>query len=212
VLALGVAVSQAAKTERARAARAARTREADVEVSPTVESMVTEAVLRSQQPMFDPLGLTSDPGMYSFARDLELVNGRIAMLAAIGIPSAELFHEQLAGRVGLPMQLNAAGQAPHFLNGGNSNAIDAVVFISLAGMLAALGETAAHRSEGDSSFDPLNPHELRMQTLSPTFRCLLREAQRVNGRVAMVAVFCMFAVEAYTGEAVVDVTPFLFGA
>lgn len=197
----------------ARSAQRSRARRSAKNTATTIEQTVTQAVLRQREPLFDPLGLTQDADTYKAARDVEMHIGRFAMLGAVGYPTAELYHDQIAETLGLPAALAKGGQAPHVLNGGGNVFIDAIVFISLAGMLATVGETAAHRSADDKKWqDPLNPRGLHMSPmLSPTLRCLLREAQRVNGRAAMISILGMWAVEAYTGQAVVDVTPFLFG-
>lgn len=162
-------------------------------------------------PLFDPLGVCDTRESYSNARDLEIAYGRFAMLAAVGIPSAELYHEQIADAVGLPSRLAPGGQVPHILNAGSSVSplIDIAVFVSLAGIMAALGETASNRAKGDTKHDPLNPPELQLPMMSPVLRMALREAQRVNGRFAMVSVVTMALVEATTGQPVVEVTTFL---
>lgn len=214
-LAFGVVASRAMTAKKVRSGRSLKARDASAEApSDGVEKTIAEAVLRSSQPLFDPLGLCQNEETYKTARDLEMIMGRYAMLAAVGYPTAEIFHQQIAEVVGMPVQLTAAGQAPHFLNGGSINpVVDVVVFISLAGMFALLGEISAQRANGNTESDSLNPKGMRLNPMmSPTLRYLLSEAQRVNGRVAMAAIVCIVAVEAYSGKAVVDVSPFLFGA
>lgn len=213
VLALGVVASRAVTIKKVRSRSAMQARGGNAETtSGNVEGKIVEAVLRSSKPVFDPLGLSEDAETYQRSRDLEMITGRFAMLAAVGYPTAELFHEQIAEAAGMPAQLTATGQAPHVFNAGANPVLDAVVFVSLAGMLATMGEISTHRPNGNAKFDPMNPKEMRLNPMmSPTLRCLLREAQRVNGRAAMVAVIGMMAVEGYTGKAVVDVTPFMFG-
>eukprot|EP00913_Durusdinium_trenchii_P012161 g11422.t1 len=53
--------------------------------------------LMAQRPIFDPLNLLTDnEGAMKRATSLELVFGRAAMLAAVGVPSAELWHDEIA--------------------------------------------------------------------------------------------------------------------
>lgn len=149
--------------------------------------------------LFDPITILSDEGSIERARKLEMGLGRFAMLGAVGFPAAELYHEQLADATGLPSLLTTSGQAPSVVNGGQfSPAAEAVVALSIIGLLA----TALEKS---SSTDVLNP-----AALSPVLKSLLREAQTVNGRIAMVAVVMMGMQEAMTGKATVEMTPFLF--
>eukprot|EP00440_Ansanella_granifera_P015874 gb/GFBE01017247.1/.p1 GENE.gb/GFBE01017247.1/~~gb/GFBE01017247.1/.p1 ORF type:complete len:266 (+),score=32.18 gb/GFBE01017247.1/:1-798(+) len=209
------ASSSAVKRMAKRVCRSARTRSAEASfesAGDAAQKIVTQAGGRLSTPWFDPLGLCKTPESYQNARDLEMIVGRVAMLASIGLPAAELYHEDIADAMGLPSLLTPSGQAPHALNGGSLHpVVDLVVFTSLAGILATFGETVAHRCQGDAEFNPLNPQQMKISPmLSPTLRCLLREAQRMNGRVAMVAMTAMVAVETFTGQPVVDVTPFIF--
>jgi len=168
------------------------------------EAILSRSGGRTSTPWFDPLGLCESEERYLMSRDWEMTTGRVAMLAAVGYPAAEMWHQSLASAVGLPNLLSENGQAPHVLNGGSFHpVVDIVMFVSLAGILAAVGETVANGRKGDALHKSLNPRELRLApTLSPTLRCLLREAQRVNGRVAMLAVTSMLAVEGVTGHAI----------
>ncbi|CAJ1418546.1 unnamed protein product [Effrenium voratum] len=166
---------------------------------------VTRALARGT-PVFDPLNLTKDEGALKRAKTLEMVLGRVAMLAAVGVPSAELWHEQIADAAGLPNKLNPNGQAPTVFNGGTlSPIVEVVVVASLVGLTASAVE-ASSTKKGVEEFDSLRV----TPTLSPMIKSLLREAQVFNGRVAMVAVLGIAVAEVMTGQASVDITPFLF--
>eukprot|EP00930_Biecheleria_cincta_P085529 TRINITY_DN7490_c0_g1_i1.p2 TRINITY_DN7490_c0_g1~~TRINITY_DN7490_c0_g1_i1.p2 ORF type:complete len:254 (-),score=29.22 TRINITY_DN7490_c0_g1_i1:241-1002(-) len=206
---VGVVASCAALTKHAKQPRTQRRacRQAD-DGERAAQAILSRAGGRTSTPWFDPLGLCESEESYRVSRDWEMTTGRVAMLAAVGYPAAEMWHQPLASAVGLPNLLTENGQAPHALNGGSLHPVlDAVVFVSLAGILAAFGETVANGKKGDALHASLNPRELRLApTLSPTLRCLLREAQRVNGRAAMVAVTAMIVVEGVTGQPIASMT------
>ncbi|CAJ1340486.1 unnamed protein product [Effrenium voratum] len=134
---------------------------------------VTRALARGT-PVFDPLNLTKDEGALKRAKTLEMVLGRVAMLAAVGVPSAELWHEQIADAAGLPNKLNPNGQAPTVFNGGTlSPIVEVVVVASLVGLTASAVE-ASSTKKGVEEFDSLRV----TPTLSPMIKSLLREEAR----------------------------------
>lgn len=68
---------------------------------------------------FDPLGLGgSDKASLAFMREAEIKHGRLAMLACVGWPMAELLDKGLASAFGLPTMLTKTGASPSLLNGG----------------------------------------------------------------------------------------------
>lgn len=161
----------------------------------------------SQRPIFDPLNvLKDDEGAMKRAKTLELVLGRLAMLAVVGVPSAELWHDQIATATGLPNLLPDNGQAPSVINEHSLSPMVEVVLVSGIVGLSALALEAT--SEKSSTVEEIEG--LRQPRLSPMLKSALREAQVFNGRVAMVAVLAIAAQEVITGQATVDITPFLF--
>jgi hypothetical protein len=70
---------------------------------------------------FDPLGLASNKKRLFLFREAEIKHARIAMLAAVGWPTSELYHYQLSQYAGLDDLLAAGGKAPSVLNGGLDN-------------------------------------------------------------------------------------------
>ncbi|CAK9106164.1 unnamed protein product [Durusdinium trenchii] len=162
--------------------------------------------LMAQRPIFDPLNLLTDnEGAMKRATSLELVFGRAAMLAAVGVPSAELWHDEIAAATGLPNILPENGQAPSLMNGNSLNPIFDVVLVTSAVGLSALALEATSKNHSVEEID-----QLRMPRLSPMLKSALREAQVFNGRVAMVAIMAIAVQEAMTGQATVNITPFLF--
>lgn len=132
---------------------------------------------------FDPLGMTrigwglnegeTEEGrldrVYAY-REAELKHGRLAMLAVVGWPVAELFDGRLSDRLGLDNELvrpDAAGigMAPSVLNGGLGQV--SVAFwlgvVVVGGLVETLGferlteatRISKVRIPGDFGFDPL---------------------------------------------------------
>ena len=69
---------------------------------------------------FDPLGFASKETLFNW-RECEIKNARIAMLASVGWPAAELSHRIIADRLKLPEMLGDSGRVPSVLNGGLNN-------------------------------------------------------------------------------------------
>merc|ERR1712232_1358051 len=90
---------------------------------------------------FDPFGLAgADKESLIYMREAEIKHSRLAMLAVIGWPLAELFDKPLADAAGLPVLLTKSGASPAVLNGGLDK-IDPVYWIAV-GLLAGIVELA----------------------------------------------------------------------
>lgn len=166
-----------------------------------------ERVVLRDAPAWDPLGLTQDEDSFRRAKTLEKILGRVAMLAVVGVPAAELWHEEIAAAAGLPNLLTETGQAPTLMNGGMFSPVAEVVVVSgLVGLTALAYEAGADRAKNSKDLDTLRG----APTLSPMLKSMLGEAQIFNGRVAMVAIMAIAVQELTTGQATVDITPFLF--
>lgn len=136
----------------------------------------------------------------SFLKESEVKHGRLAMLAAVGWPAAELLHPYIAETVGLPNLLNEAGQVPSVLNGGLEKIINIPGGIFL--VLFALGrafsiETGALRPRTNFlSANPKErfPHDLGFDPLgfyakaTPAQRVVMAQKELNNGRLAMIAI------------------------
>ena len=176
---------------------------------------------------FDPLGWAEvgwglnggesaqerDDRLYAY-REAELKHGRVAMLAAVGWPVSELFDGRLSERFALPSELVAPdaagiGLAPSLLNGGLGNintlywaaALGLAVFVESKSIDSQLdtGKRSDDYLPGMMGFDPLGQD-------SP----FMRDAEIMNGRVAMIAITAYALEEAITKAPVVVNTPFLF--
>merc|ERR1719201_906589 len=68
---------------------------------------------------FDPFNFAGDDKANLInMREAEIKHGRLAMLAVVGWPLAELFDKPIADSAGLPTLLTRTGESPSILNGG----------------------------------------------------------------------------------------------
>merc|ERR1712086_1205838 len=68
---------------------------------------------------FDPFGFAgADKESLMYMREAEIKHARLAMLAAVGWPMAELWDNKIAGFLGLESALTSTGASPSLLNGG----------------------------------------------------------------------------------------------
>jgi uncharacterized surface protein with fasciclin (FAS1) repeats len=166
---------------------------------------------------FDPLGIANTHERLYRLRDIEVKHGRLAMLASIGWPASELFHEPLRKMFGLPSSLlGSGGQAPTVFNGGlliGSNAVGLGIFVVFVSALEYITFRNRDRSEkefaaGDYFFDPLNFYELFGRRPSDKRKMQRREVN--NGRLAMASLVVYVLTELLSGKPIVDVTPMFF--
>jgi len=147
-----------------------------------------------------------------YMREAEIKHSRLAMLAVIGWPLAELFDRPLAQLVDRPDLLTKSGESPSILNGGLGKIGPEywLFCIALAG-LVELGNSEQKEKQGknyipgDCGFDPLNlfPKEKKDQ-----FDMQTKEIK--HGRIAMMAILGFVVQEALYGMPVVAETPFFF--
>lgn len=147
-------------------------------------------------------------------REAEIKHARLAMLAAVGWPLAELYDKPLAQLIGRPDLLTKSGESPSLLNGGLDK-IDIeywVLVIALAG-LAEVANTDQKKTKvkdyilGDCGFDPLN---LFPGKDNPKGRFEMQTKEIKHGRIAMMAIVGFAIQEALYGVPVVSETPFFF--
>eukprot|EP00403_Amphidinium_massartii_P033209 CAMPEP_0178447840 /NCGR_PEP_ID=MMETSP0689_2-20121128/41645_1 /TAXON_ID=160604 /ORGANISM="Amphidinium massartii, Strain CS-259" /LENGTH=213 /DNA_ID=CAMNT_0020072945 /DNA_START=492 /DNA_END=1133 /DNA_ORIENTATION=+ len=170
---------------------------------------------------FDPLGLCTDPIKFVLVRDLELRNGRLAMLAAVAWPLSE-FAYPVAQEFGFVPALEGTG--------GGSTAAVAVVTAQtstfafwgclLTGVymgVSTLAQTAAKSSSPSTLFDDMVKGEglydpLKLQQLEPKWchalvedfgwmpqgRKWMPEAELKHSRLAMVVMVLYFFEELTT--------------
>lgn len=145
-------------------------------------------------------------------REAELKHSRLAMLAVVGWPLAELWDKPIAESAGLPTLLTSTGASPSVLNGGLQK-IDPVYWIAVA-LLAGIVELAnadvkeEKGSEyilGDCGFDPLGffPKDAAGQKEMQT-----KEIK--HGRIAMMGLLGFVVQEALYRTPIVQETPFFF--
>merc|ERR1712127_90824 len=163
--------------------------------------------------MGDPLGLggTDKESLISM-REAEIKHSRLAMLAAVGWPLAELWDKSIAGFLGLESALTSTGSSPSLLNGGLDKIEPDywVIVASIAG-LAELSNKEVKEEKGkayisgDCGFDPLG--------LMPEDKEGMKAMQTKeikHGRIAMMAILGYVVQEALYRSPVTEETPFFF--
>mmetsp|Transcript_20615 Transcript_20615/g.27063 ORF Transcript_20615/g.27063 Transcript_20615/m.27063 type:complete len:230 (-) Transcript_20615:141-830(-) len=162
---------------------------------------------------FDPFGFAGDD-METLInmREAEIKHGRLAMLAVVGWPIAELFDKQIAQSLGLPSALTSTGESPSVLNGGLDKIEPEywVAVIALAGVVELENmnvkeEKARSYTPGDCGFDPLGlfPEDKQGQLAMQT-----KEIK--HGRISMMALLGFVVQEALYSTPVTQETPFFF--
>ncbi len=183
---------------------------------------------------FDPIGMATKENLFTL-REIEMKNARIAMLAAVGWPSAELSHLIIASRLGKESLLGLDGRAPSVLNGGlnNSFALFALGLFFAVGSVLEIEllrkrEILRKQSEveafdkfldmfedegadipGNYQWDPLN-FDRKITDGDPERRALIQAVEVFNGRVAMLACVGYIVQEYLTKVPVVQETPQFF--
>ena len=162
---------------------------------------------------FDPFGFGGgDMASLTNMREAELKHSRLAMLAAVGWPLAELWDKSIAGALGLQPALTASGASPSLLNGGLDKIEPDywVIVASIAG-LAELSNSETKEEKGkayvpgDCGFDPLN---LMPEDKDGIMAMQTKEIK--HGRIAMMAILGYAVQEALYRIPVTDETPFFF--
>jgi hypothetical protein len=160
-----------------------------------------------------PFGFAgADKASLIYMREAEIKHSRLAMLAVVGWPIAELWDKTLADAVGLPTLLTKTGESPSLLNGGLGKIAPAywVAIIALAGIvelenMKMIESKGKDYIPGDCNFDPLGvfPKEAKGQK-----EMMTKEIK--HGRLAMMAILGFAAQEALYNSPVVQETPFFF--
>eukprot|EP00980_Cylindrotheca_fusiformis_P022845 scaffold9841_cov102-Cylindrotheca_fusiformis.AAC.2 len=163
---------------------------------------------------FDPLGFSESLDLYTM-QESELRHGRLAMLAVIGWPIAEL--------IGPSWLLQDGGRVPSILNG-----FSPITFLATVAIFSGLGyfeyktslrstyNTSSgrqHRADmseiwdmgvaGDYNWDPLHWYSSLLGD-SAIARKGLREVEISHGRSAMIGITTFVIWEALTGHAIVE--------
>ena len=147
-----------------------------------------------------------------YMREAEIKHSRLAMLAVVGWPLAELFDKPIADAAGLPTLLTKSGESPSLLNGGLEK-IDAaywIAVVSLAGIIELENATVKEQKgkdylPGDCGFDPLG-----MLPANKDGQMAMMTKEIKHGRLAMMALLGFVVQEAIYGVPVVAETPQFF--
>lgn len=165
---------------------------------------------------FDPFNFASDESALQWYRTAEIKHARLAMLAAVGWPIAELFDRKLAFLFGLKPLLVFQDRVPSVLNGGLDRTPAAywAAALGIAFAIESIGflkETRAANSglqytPGDLGFDPIGLARGKSQKE----RMYLGESEIFNGRLAMLAITGFAIQEWWTQNSVINETPIFF--
>jgi len=156
---------------------------------------------------FDPLQLADSPKTLAFYREAEIKHARLAMLAAAGWPVAEIINKDLSSAVGLPSLL-VDGRVPSILNGG-LGAVNIAYWVAVLGAAVYVESTYLDKQLSVVKDVDYVPGMLGFDLFGADSPAL-REAEILNGRVAMVSVV-VFALEEALGKApVISETPIFF--
>jgi len=149
---------------------------------------------------FDPLGLASaGDEQLRFMRRAELKHARIAMLAAVGWPLAELIHTKLAYAYDVRPLLMYGDRVPSVLNGGLLHAIGPFWPMMVGALtLASVAEVFDEYYRGETNSDSFDYAEKVGENDK-----YLALAEIKNGRLAMMAVAAYAFQEAFTGIGIV---------
>jgi hypothetical protein len=161
---------------------------------------------------FDPFNLASNPTTLLKYRNSELKHARLAMLAAVGWPLAELFHSDLAGAWHLPNALNVNDRVPSILNGGlgNVSPIFWIAALTAAAVVETLSGTEGEIQSANLGFDPLRVLSSLSRGNNKNNGRFVEESELFNGRLAMLAITGFAVQEWFTGNSVVDAIPIFF--
>mmetsp|Transcript_23175 Transcript_23175/g.65706 ORF Transcript_23175/g.65706 Transcript_23175/m.65706 type:complete len:378 (-) Transcript_23175:255-1388(-) len=167
---------------------------------------------------FDPLGLCTDVKTFVNYREAELKHGRLAMLAALAWPLAELAEERIVEEnTGPDFLADAGGRLLPTLTGGLGDQF-VESFVAVVLLVGAFFELNVTREEGaapgDYNADPFGLSQFKppswARVLVPLRRPWTQEAEVKHGRIAMLAVIYDILDEVLTGNPVVEDTEYLF--
>ena len=192
--------------------------DATIPMSASVPFLQRPALLDGSLPGdrgFDPFNFSSDQDSLQWYRTAEIKHARLAMLAAVGWPLAELFDRKLAYMFDMRPLLVFQDRVPSVLNGGldRTPAIYWAAVLGVAFAIESLGvlkENSANSkgidmTPGDLGFDPLG---LAGKTKADRFYQM--EAELFNGRLAMLAITSFALQEWWTSNSIVNQFPIFF--
>lgn len=158
---------------------------------------------------FDPFNFAANAGALQWQREAELKHARIAMLAAVGWPLAEMFHGDIAALLGLPNLLASGDRVPSILTEGLSHAPFPAFWIVAVAMAAAI---EIRESVNDDLSVRINPSKTRFDRFNPYDKQthFMLEAELFNGRMGMLAITGYAVQEWFLQSSVVSQVPMFF--
>jgi Chlorophyll A-B binding protein len=160
-----------------------------------------------------PFGFAgADKASLMYMREAEVKHSRLAMLAVVGWPLAELFDKPLAEATNLPTLLTKTGASPSILNGGLDQ-IDALYWVAVV-LMAGIIEIESSKVQaakgkdyipGDCGFDPLGFYPKTKEAQKE-----MQTKEIKHGRLAMMAIVGFAIQEALYRTPVVAETPQFF--
>ena len=157
---------------------------------------------------FDPFNFSSDMNSLQWQRRAEIKHARLAMLAAVGWPIAELAHKSIASSFDLPSMLASADRVPSVLNDGLAHAGNPFFWIAAIAAASAIEmEESVNEARGVFKLDAA---DISFGGKSAEGRHYMEEGELFNGRLAMLAVTGFAIQEAFLNSAVVDQIPIFF--
>ena len=161
---------------------------------------------------FDPFNFASDASALQWQRKAEVKHARLAMLAAVGWPAAELLHKDIASTFDLPILLASGDRVPSVLNDGLSHASFPAFWIAIITAAAVIeiqesveANLSCKLDPSDKGFDPINLGGKTMEQ-----KHFMHEAELFNGRLGMLAITGFAIQEWFLNSAVVDQIPIFF--
>ena len=157
---------------------------------------------------FDPFNFSSDVNSLQWQRRAEIKHARLAMLATVGWPIAELAHKSIASAFDLPSMLASSDRVPSVLNDGLAHAGSPFFWIAAIAAASAI-EMQESVDEARGVFK-LDAADISFGGKSAEERHYMQEGELFNGRLAMLAITGFAIQEAFLNSAVVDQIPIFF--
>jgi len=126
-----------------------------------------------------------------YMREAEIKHCRLAMLAVLGWPLAELYDQKIAAAAGLPVALTKSGAVPSILNGGLEK-IDVaywIAVVALAGIVELESATMQEQKGKDYIAGDCGLSSWLPQEKQKAFDLQTKEIK--NGRLAMMGTSAM---------------------
>ena len=154
---------------------------------------------------FDPFNFASDENSLQWQRRAEVKHSRLAMLAAVGWPIAELAHKSIASVFDLPAMLASGDRVPSVLNDGLEHSFPLFWIATIAAASFFEIEETVH----EERYTRVNPADISFNPFAQNMR-YMEEGELFNGRLAMLAITGFAIQESFLNSAVVDQIPIFF--